>query len=146
MSAILVTLYSPDEEAFMFAILEPSSADIVRLNEYAVYAATNKGRLWETALGSMFYFEVDLLATFLKTVGGMGAKEFAAIPEVKEKYKLYVDTLRTDMGAARAELETFRSRMREWRGCKLQPITAPRDTVVMPINITINRSYTFPEG
>ena len=146
MSAILVTLYSPDEEAFTFAILEPQVDDIERLNAYAVYATANKGRLWETASGSSFYFEIDLLATFLKTVGGMGPKEFAAIPKVKEKYSLYIETLRDDMKATGNELRMFRDRMSAWRGCKLQPITAPSDTVVMPINITINRSYTFPQG
>lgn len=143
--SVLVTFHSPDVDPFTFAVLEPTPKTLSRLNAYAVYAAKNKGRLWETASGTIYYFEIALLVTFLNVVGGMGPKEFAATEKVLEDFKDYVEVLKSDFDVTRDELEKFRATMREWRGQKLQAVSAPHGTVVMPINILINRVYTFPD-
>ncbi len=143
--SVLVTFHAPDVHPFTFAVLEPTPATLSRLNAYATYAAKNKGRLWETASGSIYYFEIALLVTFLTEVGGMGPKKFTATERVLEDFKDYVDVLKSDFDATRDELNKFQATMRAWRGQKLQAVSAPLDTVVMPLNILVNRIYTFPD-
>ena len=143
--SVLVTFHSPDVDPFTFAVLEPTPQTLSRLNAYAVYAAKNKGKLWETASGSIYYFEIALLVAFLTEAGGLGPKEFVATEKVLEDFKDYVEVLKSDFDVTRDELEKFRVTMRDWRGQKLQAVSAPLDTVVMPLNILINRVYTFPD-
>lgn len=143
--SVLVTFHSPDVEPFTFAVLEPTPKTLSRLNAFAVYAASNTGKLWETASGSIYYFEIALLVTFLAEVGGLGPKKFSATEKVLDDFKDYVDVLKSDFKASRDELEKFRATMRDWRGQKLQAVSAPLGTVVMPVNILINRIYTFPD-
>lgn len=142
--SVLVTFHAPDVDPFTFAVLEPTPETLSRLNAYAVYAAQNKGKLWETAGGSIYYFEIALLVTFLVEVGGLGPKKFAASAKVLDDFKEYVDVLKS-FDATRDELEKFRATMLDWRGQKLQAVSAPLGTVVMPLNILINRIYTFPD-
>lgn len=141
--AVLITFYAPDADAFMFVVPKPQPDFLRRLRAYGVYAATND-RLWETASGTLYYYEVAMLVEFLRHTGGMGPKKFKIDRHMKEHFTNYVSALREDMHATPDELIAFRDAMTGWKDVEVQAITAARNDVVIPVNVMINTAYIFP--